>query len=541
MKVDKKAGKLKSIALICSAVMLIGVFAGCGPRTGDGGGDNNSNIVYNGDKIYPVQSDDTLEYWMELTGLLSGQVTNFGETPLAQALEEQTGVKIKYIHPQTGQASEQFNILLAGDELPDIVGYAWNNFAGGPDKAIEDEYIYKLNDIFDKYAPNLRKYFDENPDLDKALKTDTGSYYTFPFVRGDEIMTVGNGLIIRQDWLDDLGLEVPETIDEWTNVLKEFKEKKNADAPLTSAGTGIRTPFMAAYDMTNSFYLDNGEVKFGPAQPAYKDFLITFKDWYSKGYLDNNITSNDGIINDANMLSGKSGASMGWVGSGLGKWTQAAASTGVEPYKLAATPFPVLEKGQKPEFGIKDSRLMPQSGVAISTNCVNVELAARFLDFGYSEEGHTLYNFGIEGESFDWVGDYPTYTDLIMKNPNGLTISQALSAYTRASYSGIFVQDRRYLEQYYELDEQKEALLTYNNTNMAEHVMPPITLTVEEGEESTNILNNVTTYVDEMFIKFIKGEESIENFDKYIEQLKSFGIERAVSIRQDALARFYQR
>ena len=108
-----------------------------------------------------------------------------------------------------------------------------SDFPGGPEKAIGDGYILKLNDLIDQHAPNLKKFLQENPDIDKMVKTDNGSYYAFPFIRGDEYLRVFQGPIIRKDWLDELGLPVPETIDDWTAMLRAFKEKKGAAAPFS--------------------------------------------------------------------------------------------------------------------------------------------------------------------------------------------------------------------------------------------------------------------------------------------------------------------
>ena len=69
-----------------------------------------------------------------------------------------------------------------------------------------------------------------------------------------------------------------------------------------------------------------------------------------------------------------------------------------------------------------------------------------------------LFNFGVEGVSYEMKDGYPTYTDEVMKNPDGLSITQALSKYNLASYSGPFVQDRRYVEQYSALPQQKRPL-----------------------------------------------------------------------------------
>ena len=102
--------------------------------------------------------------------------------------------------PAAGQSKDALNILLASGDLPDMIEYNWFDFPGGPEKAIADGYILRLNDIIDKYAPHYKKYLEEHPEIDKMLKTDNGSYYTFPFLRGDPLLQVYQGPIVRADW-----------------------------------------------------------------------------------------------------------------------------------------------------------------------------------------------------------------------------------------------------------------------------------------------------------------------------------------------------
>lgn len=98
-------------------------------------------------------------------------------------------------------------------------------YPGGPEKAITDKVILPLNDLIDKSAPNLKKLLQQDKELDKMIKTDNGTYYAFPMIRPDNGL-VFRGPMIRKDWLDELNLQVPTTIDEWYTVLKAFKEKK---------------------------------------------------------------------------------------------------------------------------------------------------------------------------------------------------------------------------------------------------------------------------------------------------------------------------
>lgn len=129
-------------------------------------------------------------------------------------------------------------------------------------------------------------------------------------------------------------------------------------------------------------------------------------------------------------------------------------------------------------------------------------------------------------------------TDIILKNSDKLAPSQALAMYTRASYFGPFVQDIRYMEQYYALPEQKEAIELWSSTDAALHTLPTLPKTEKENTELSIIMQEVSKLVDEMSLKIILGLEPLDSFDKYVEQIKSLHIERAIEIQQQALNRY---
>ncbi len=180
-------------------------------------------------------------------------------------------------------------------------------------------------------------------------------------------------------------------------------------------------------------------------------------------------------------------------------------------------------------------------GAAITSSCENVELAARFLDYGYSEEGHNMFNFGTEGVSYNWEGDHAVYTEEITANPDGWPIAQALGKYIRGNYNGPFVQDMNYLEEYLQLPTVKECPTTWAVETAAEHTMPNVTPTQEEADELATIHNEINTYVDEMVLKFIFGTESFDSWDTYLETLNNMGLPRAIEIQKAALERYNAR
>lgn len=543
--------KRKTAAKFMAVAVAMIFIAGC-----SGGQDQNGSVVRaeteqgltaeGGEFSYPMPAGEQVSFWGELGTTESPNFVNRGEEPFAKEWMKRTGVDIEFLHPPVGQTKEQFSLILADGNLPDMLEYNWIvDYPGGPEKAIKDGVIISLNDVFEKYCPNITAYLAENPEIDKMIKTDEGNYYAFPFIRGDERLCYTIGLMLRGDWLEELNLEVPETIDEWHTVLTAFKEKKGVVSPYCPEYTRVdlmnADPFMAAFHINKNFYIDdNGVVQYGGVQDGYRSYLITMNQWYQEGLIDADLATLKFDQVNAKMTNGSAGATIGFTGSYMGTWMNAVTKTNPD-YLLVAAPFPTLEKGEKPEFGFKDSQYSGRASTAITTSCKDVERVARLLDYAYGEEGHMLFNFGIEGESYHMVDGEPVYSEWVMNNPDGWPVSQAMSAYIRGNTNGPFVQDYRYLPQYYTLDCQKVTPEIWGNSNAGSHMLPPITPTSDESREMSSIMNEITTYRDEMALKYILGLESIETFDEYVQNINDMGLGRALEIQNGALERYNAR
>lgn len=427
--------------------------------------------------------------------------------------------------------------MLASDELPDIVVYNWGSYSGGAETAINEEYIYNLNDIIKNYAPALSALLKEKPDVDKKIKTDGGNYFAFPFVRGEEWMTCGQGLVLRKDWLDKLGLEESKTIDELEEVLRGFK-KLGATAPLVLNPSQVNA-IVYAYGSTTNFHMNDGKVVYGPSTKEYKDAIEKMAAWYKEGIIDNNFVSVDSKYIQSRMLNGNAGAFYGYVVSGIGALLDAKPD---DEFDLVAVAQPTLNGG-KPEFSYKEDDVLPACSAAITKNCKNPELAARFLDFGFTDAGHMLYNFGIEGESYEMKDGKPVFTDLIKNNPDGLTFAQASVLYTKGAYSGTFVHDPEYVNQSLTYpDQQKHAYDIWSDTNMDKHLLPPLTLKSEQLDETSEYLSNIGTYVSEKQTAFITGKEDINaSYDEFLKQLDEYQLPKVIKYYQSALERYNER
>lgn len=527
----------KSFVLFLAAATLIASTVGCSSNSTSASGSSENGAG--------PEKPLKISYWVDMNPNVVPVAQNLNEVEYFKELQNRTGVEVEFLHPPVGQSAEQFKLLIASrNDLPDVIETNWNgSYPGGPEKAIKDGIIISLNEYVDTVTPNYKAAIESDPTVLKQAKTDNGTIYGFHAINAGELVGFG-GLIIRQDWLDELGLPNPSTIEEWETMLRAFKEQKGATYPLSLTAGQIRggSLFSTAFGIADTFYLDdNGQVQYGPLQPEYKDYLSLLNKWYNEGLLDPDFASLDSKSIEANILNGKSGATHGYVGGSIGKWMKAA----TEPdFRLMSAHNPVMNAGEEPNFLAEFSPKVRGGSAAITTSAKNPEAVAKWLDYRYTDEGTTLKNYGIEGVSYEMVDGVPTYTDVIMNNPDGLAVGNAMAKYVQANYPGPgFCELPNYTAQYYQLPEQLQSAEILNKyaDNAAKHVMPPIAPTPDESKEQATILTEVNTLLDEKFVAFVTGVEPIENYDKVVEQIKALGIDRVVEIKKAGVERYNAR
>jgi len=541
------------IALLLAIVLMFGGIAtACSsgkseqPANNAASGNGAKENAGKGDKsAEPVK----LKLWHPLNPNAQAVVQSLSDVAMVQEWEKKTNVKFDFEHPTgTGaDAQQQFGVMVASNVLPDLIVWNMSNFQGGPAKLFQDGTIIKLNDLIDQHAPNLKKILQEYPLIAKQIKADNGDIYVFPNLKfGDHgKYKTFSGQMIRKDWLDELGLQLPETIDEWEIVLKTIKEKKGV-IPYTSEkdmllGSKSSMDFIGAYGIGKDFYLNGDKIQYGPLQPAFKDYLARMQKWYKEGLIDPDYASNDNKAKEAKITSGKAAATFGYIGGSMGAWLPSLQQADPKAM-LSAAQYPVMNKGDEPKF-TETGWDYSNTGAIITSANKNPEATIKALDYLFSEEGAMLKNFGIDGTTYTLVDGQPKFTDLIMKNPDGLPIGQAMAKNFIANYPFPGPDDDRYNDQYYSLDAQKEAVKAYAKfaKNSASVLIPPVSLTPEEASEFSKIMTDVDTYRSEIVTKLIMGTSSLDSFDKAIEQFKKMGIERAIEIQQAAFDRFNKR
>jgi putative aldouronate transport system substrate-binding protein len=533
-----------ALALAISGSMCIG----CSTKS-------NTSISSSAASSTPVK----LTYWFPTdSNIVGAGITDMNDLLYIKEAEKATGVNIKFITPALGQEDTQFNLMVASGDLPDLIRYNFATYNGGPEKAIADGIIINHSSLFNKYATNFNKFLKAFPTVEKLYKTDSGKVYNMPAFmvstpsgktdtgwENSQLYSEATiGPALRADWLKAVGLSAPTSISEWYNVLKAFKTKENATAPLTfqlSLFTGSSC-FISAYNIAYGFYEDgNKKVLYGPEQPAYKEFLTTFAQWYKEGLLDSDFSTNDSKAVDAKVLSGKSGAWLGFSGGGVGNYIQSGKKINAN-FDVIGSAYPSQTSGSVAEMGNKNSPYLASNSTSITTANKHQVESVKFLDYFYSDEGYMVGNWGMKGTSYNLVDGTPVFSGAIAKDPTGLTPTVALMKYVgwgKLSAAEDF-NTRLALYATYGTTRITEAKNLWGETKM-NSALPPVTIASDKSNAYAKVMSTINTYVDEEFAKFVMGTESLNNFDAYVAQLKKMGIDSAVMIQQQALDRYYKR
>lgn len=530
----------KQIAALLAAALTISAFSGCS------GKDKNANssgeigmeqlLSASPQAVTLPLANPPVKMTMASTVSVTsmGQTLGLGDVEAFKEMEKRTGVQMEY---QTVSA-EKLSLLFASNDIPDMIYTNWDNL-GGTYKYAVDGQLISLDNLIAENAPDfLNVLKKDNSVYENLVDVDKHIYY-FPFIRSNEKLRVFEGFQIRKDWLEKLNLQVPKTVDNMHSVLKAFKEKDP-----NGNGTADEIPLisdkkLSAIDQAmnwwgiSDFYHENGTVKCGWLQPEYKEYLKTMAQWYQEGLIDPDYLTCDATQFRSKAVNEQAGAWYGRAAGVLGTLETAMASINPE-FSIVAIPWLSTDGSNGYAMPSKYVENVINIGIAITSKCKDPALAAKWCNYAYGEDGHLLFNFGIEGESYTMEDGIPTYTELITKNPNGLSMQEALSRYAvPGSYA--FEQSIYYFDQFM-TGSQKDAIDVWKKGDTS-RTLATLKYSDSELEVANNLKNEIDTYVGEMQSKYIVGKESIESFDSFVEKVKSMGIDKVIEVMQTAYDR----
>jgi putative aldouronate transport system substrate-binding protein len=330
------------------------------------------------------------------------------DSPVLQALEELTNTKIEMLFVPNSNYEDRFNITLGSGDLPTIMlADKTPSFI----QAVRDGAFWDLTDYIDDYEnlSQLNEITRNNISID-------GGIYGLPRTRPLGRLAV----TIRADWLENVGLEMPETIDDFYEVLKAFtNDDPDGNGQDDTVGT-IISEYAGPWDIMQTWFgvpnkwgiNDNGELYPHFQAPEYREALVFFKKIYDEGLVNEDFAVMDPAKWHDEFVNGTAGTVID------------VADAANRNFNNMQTGDPSLESGIVDLLGAVEGPNglfnLPTSGynlmLAISKTAVKTEedlhKVLAFMDTLSTEEGETLAHNGIEGTHYEIVdGDYVPTTD----------------------------------------------------------------------------------------------------------------------------------
>ncbi len=502
---------------------------------------------------YPLTKEKiTLRLWAPIADSM-GTLSEVNEGEFWQWYEELTNVHIEFIVPAAGTTSDAFQLLFASDNMPDIVmAYADScTYKRGEDAASEDGYFVNICDYYD-YCPNYVSWLNSSEKTGKSAFTDAGNLYGFWGINknlNDTVVT-DRGLAIRKDFLDKVGMDIPKTYDEWTAVMRAFRDQLGIAAPFYTSYNGVDYgEFMAGFGTAPEFYQKDGKVCFGPLDDEYLEYLRFMRGWYEEGILDQDFATRQswGVTADNDMqLNDKVGALIDYA-TRLSDTYVVRGASNPDFYLVACeqpvkSTDPITPAYRKPSTG-EDS--LAGTVWTVSAESKYVEIAMRWLDGFYARDVYLNANYGLETEKdavWRLANDGDPYHrilnyDFRYANPYGLDSATVLVKYwtknppIRVEAASIEQAD----------DNKQSAYKTWSKYPCTAYIPDRITQTTEEESELASLYTDIKTYVSECNVKFLLGQMSLDDYDSFRQTLKDMGIERCIELKQAALDRYNAR
>ena len=554
----KNAKKLVALLLSLALVLSLGACGGNGGSStsseaspsstteesgaaAESGDESQAETAETGEFQLPIVDEPTpLSYFVADDSNAAIMTTDWNDNEFYQEMERRTGVHLEFEMVSSADYQTNFNLMIASGNLADMIYVGASYYAEGVDAAINDGYFLDLTDLVDEYMPNYEKIRTSDIQYELLSTTDSGRLGAVYELRQSK-QGPWLGLWIRQDWLDDLGLDTPVTFDDYHEVLTAFKNEKGATAPLIlnfSGSDGEFGTMSGGLNVLNSWQLDEtGKVNFGPYMDAWKEYVTIMHQWYTEGLIDPDFMATDERTADmAKVVTGASG-----LFAALYTMPSVYEAASEDPnMNLAPVNPPVMNEGDEGHIRLRDS--YTSGNTAISADSENWEVALRWLDYLYTEEGALLANYGVEGDTFEFNEDgEPEFTDKILANENGWTMTQPVASYLCPSAGIANWSD--WTRELAGVPEKDQACYDVWSEFSDDWRLPSsVTLTQEESTERAALYADISTIVKEQTAQFISGALDIEsNWDAYISALEASGMERAIEITQAAYDRYLAR
>ncbi|OMF38014.1 ABC transporter substrate-binding protein [Paenibacillus sp. FSL H8-0548] len=493
----------KWFSVMMSVALVAGLSAGCGSNETSGG---NADAA---DASKPLKFSISLNTSGNAYAESSKDINN---DKWIKELEKRANIDLDIQLIPLKDFDSKMAVKFAGGEIPDVV----QNVGGATDKSmagsVQAGIFMPLDDLLKEHAPELMKLVPKEAWDEVSYE---GKIYGIPTWLSNPSR---RATFIRTDLLEKTGLPVPETIEDFLNVLREFK-KLGLSAPYQMRENFKYADIVfGAYDALGYQFTEmDGQIvpKFYNSENMEKA-LNVYKTMYDEGLIQKDFATIQASQYGENIAAGNAGIWTANAQNLLDLRTQVAASN--PEAKVDIIPSPIGDNGQK-GYGLYSS---VNTSLYIN-NKVSKEKAVRIIqmfEWMQTDEAKKFYSFGIEGENYTekdgkidykmpegkaaqdeekfrnqmrWVGDGTINRERTELLPNGVDVLKALDeTLSTEGIGGIgFVPD---LESF--------------------SIFPD--LASKRPDQAPKLV------VDHM-VKMIYGKEPISDFPKVIEEYKQKG------------------
>ncbi|OMF22934.1 hypothetical protein BK133_25105 [Paenibacillus sp. FSL H8-0548] len=498
----------KTFAKTASIICAIAILAGCASG-GNGNGGSNSSATNS-----PSTEKPAAPVKLSIVQQDGGRVWK-ADNPAIVELERQTNTDLDVNMIPAGEIMNKYNLMAASASIPDISKLPNFEFQ----KYADNGLFLEVTDLIEEHAPNLKKLISK--DMWDLVKYK-GKQLAIPYVNVPAKIVP----VVRQDWLDTLGLQPPTNLEQYEEVLKQFTkndpDKNGQDDTYGLGATGNwKGDFTMIFGAFGIMPFDSGNIRQSylkddtiyPSQIAseYKEAITYIKGLWDQKLIDPELFIIKGDQANQKLVQSKAGTFTAW-------WSIAPQVLKVNLKMNEINPAMVWDPivpaivGPTGQSGL-ESRGSINGTINISAKAKDPVAAIKFLDYVATDEGWELANYGIKGEHYNDVLEGRTeagnkameekWLDPLAQIINRNDIMDKIA---QSSTDPVQQENNRFI-------------YAAREYNLYEDVFFGVPMTDDQKTYGPDL----EKYEDEMFIKFVTGVESLSNWDQYVDNWKNKG------------------
>ena len=482
----------------------------------------------------------------------SDYANGYEDMKLLKEYEEKTGIDIEWEEvPQSGW-DEKVQLVLNSVDLPDVI-YGGGISASDSARYGLDGVLMPLNDLIEEHTINIKYWLEQRPDIKKLITAPDGNIYGLPSIDESLSTQVAGIMGMNMTWLENLGLEIPKTLDEFTAVLRAFKEQdanKNGDPndeiPLSfrSTNSADRTTWIGSFfgpfgvvDDETHIMVKDGKVVFTPEQEGFKAALQYFHGLLEEGLMDKESFTQDSSAFFAKARSPEGiGASYVFSTFDLDQNDNTYNNYDlIDP--ITGTDGKALVNLAVYIAGVSQNRYM------ITADCKDPVAAIKWIDYWCDNwENALTVRFGYEGDSWKWLDEDKNQFTELAQAPSGDTVNQAyVSQYTPYTTAVMWeLQDlwrRKKNSAPYFIERAEKANGSYRAAAVTE-MWPRVAFDEETNERFAEINTDLKSYIENTMTTFMLNGFTDAEYDAFLQKCKDLKCDELVEIYQTRYDQF---